>query len=170
MITGLIPWLLLTSPGYQQPWFWLCMTNALTGPFPTSGTISTSRNVAVSKNDRSCKYIFMFSQKTRQELKKKVTHTHTCKSLLINDWAVFKMRIFLTATGSTADMNDEKTRHSTMVRDKPLMMLASQNANSRGPAMVTVMLSDNYMAEQYTPQNTPKVCAWRGWVFGWFYP
>ena len=49
----LMPWL-LALPGHQQPWYWLCRA------------LSTGRKdfivIKVLRNDRKCKFIFMFSK------------------------------------------------------------------------------------------------------------
>ena len=49
----LMPWL-LTSPGHQRPWYWLCEI------YLTRGRIPTTCVMSVLRNDRNWKYMFMF--------------------------------------------------------------------------------------------------------------
>ena len=54
----LMPWL-LTSPGHQQPWYWLCRVCSCL----IWGRISTTWVVSMWRNDTKCKYMFMFPLK-----------------------------------------------------------------------------------------------------------
>ena len=51
----LMPWL-LTSPGHQQPWYWL----QYVGPGLTWGRILSTCVISKWSNDIKCKYMFMF--------------------------------------------------------------------------------------------------------------
>ena len=52
----LMPWL-LTSPGHQQPWHWLCR---ISRSGLTWGRILTTCVISMWRNDIKCKYMFMF--------------------------------------------------------------------------------------------------------------
>ena len=54
----LMPWL-LTSPGHQQPWYWLCRVCSCL----IWGRISTTWVVSMWRNDTKCKYMFTFPLK-----------------------------------------------------------------------------------------------------------
>ena len=54
-----MPWL-LTSPGHQQPWYWLCRIDRSSS---YSRRISATCVLLVWRNDIKCKYVFMFSLK-----------------------------------------------------------------------------------------------------------
>ena len=56
----LMPWL-LTSPGHQQPWYWLY--REYVGPSLTWGRILSTCVISMWLNDTKCKYMFMFPQK-----------------------------------------------------------------------------------------------------------
>ena len=56
----LMPWL-LTSPGHQQPWYWLYIEYV--GPYLTWGRILSTCVVSMWRNDKKCKYMFMFTLK-----------------------------------------------------------------------------------------------------------
>ena len=60
-LTRSISWLLmswlLTSPGHQQPWYWLCRISLVWG------RISTTCVLSMWKNDTKCKYMFMSPHK-----------------------------------------------------------------------------------------------------------
>ena len=60
-LTRSISWLLmprlLASPGQQQPWFWWCK---LGRSLLTWGRISTTCVMSLWKNNRNCKYMFLF--------------------------------------------------------------------------------------------------------------
>ena len=62
-LTRSISWLLmpclLALPGLQQPWYRLLKLGTV-GPRLTRGRISTTCVVLVWRNDRYCKYLFMF--------------------------------------------------------------------------------------------------------------
>ena len=55
----LMPWL-LTSPGHQQPWYWLCKIGRFLSYL---GRISTTCVISMWRNDTKCKYMFMFTLK-----------------------------------------------------------------------------------------------------------
>ena len=57
---------LLVSPGHQQQWHWLCK------PGLTRGRISTTCVMSVWRNDRNCKYMFLFLLKIFVSAKKRV--------------------------------------------------------------------------------------------------
>ena len=63
-----MPWL-LTSPGHQQPWYWLCSI----GRFLSYLKRDFNCVVSMWRNDTKCKYMFMFLLKNlaRKGLKKK---------------------------------------------------------------------------------------------------
>ena len=50
----------MTSPSHQQTWYWLYRINR--SIFFSQGSISTTCVTSLSRNDRECKYIFMFPQ------------------------------------------------------------------------------------------------------------
>ena len=55
----LMPWL-LTSPGHQQPWYWLY---GLCRSFSYWGGILSTCVISMWRNDTKCKYMFMFPLK-----------------------------------------------------------------------------------------------------------
>ena len=55
----LMPWL-LTSPGHQQPWYWLCRIGM---SWLIWGRISNNCVVSIWRNDTKWKYMFMFPLK-----------------------------------------------------------------------------------------------------------
>ena len=54
-----MPWL-LTSPGHQQPWYWLYK---FVGPSFTWGRIFSTCVISIWRNDIKCKICFMFPLK-----------------------------------------------------------------------------------------------------------
>ena len=55
----LMPWL-LTSPGHQQPWYWLCRIGK---SLSYCGRIPTTCVISMWSNDIKCKYMFLFPLK-----------------------------------------------------------------------------------------------------------
>ena len=78
----MIPWL-LTSPGHQQPWYWLCRICRSWSCLRLFSTVV----ISIRSNDMKCKYMFIFPLKNlvRKELRP-ANVVVTCWLRLIDEW------------------------------------------------------------------------------------